>query len=460
MDILRMIDAQHARLKTHLHDGSGLEAVAVGLCGRGGTPERPLFALHEIVEIPHGDCWRSPVSVRWPTRALRALLARAKAEGLAVIKFHSHPKGAHFFSGTDDISDADLFSAVGLKVPGDHLSAIMLPDGEVFARRLASGAVVGEVARVSVVGDDLLFWDASGLDSDRTRDFDLRHRQAFGDRTTRILSQLSIAIVGVSGTGSPIVELLARLGVGRIVLVEFDVVEAKNLNRIWGTRRAHAEAKINKAHAIKTHIDAIGLGTVIEVVEDRIEAAEAIARVSSCDMVFGCMDSVEGRDTLNRLATFYALPYIDMGVRLDADGDGGIASISAGVHYLVPGRSSLRSRGVYNADNLRAEYLYRTDPVFYADQVRRGYIKGVDVDRPAVISINAAVASAAVNELLARLHPFRTRLNANFAVQKILFTHGRTVNRAEGDADASLAAYVGRGNALPPLLLPRLSKAA
>ena len=172
------------------------------------------------------------------------------------------------------------------------------------------------------------------------------------------------------------------------------------------------------------------------------------------------MDSVEGRDVLNRLATFYSMPYIDIGVRLDADGNGGIASISAGLHYLVPGRSSLRTRGVYTEADLRAEHLYRTDPDFYADQLRRGYIKGVNVDRPAVISINTSVASAAVNELLARLHPFRTRPNSEFAIQKILFTHGRLVNRVEGCDDPLLSPCLGKGNTEPPLLLPRLSAAA
>lgn len=459
MDTLRMVGAQHRRLMTHLHDGTGLEAVAVGVCGRGGTADRSLFTIHEIVEVPHRECRRWSDSVSWPTRELRKLLARAAREGLALIKIHSHPAGANAFSHLDDASDADLYSAIGLKVGGEHISAVMLPDGEIFARRLVGGVVSGDVSRVSVVGDELLFW--GGADGrDRTSDFDIRHRQAFGERTTRILSGLSVAVVGVSGTGSPTVEMLARLGVGRIVLVEFDIVEEKNLNRIWGTRRIHAKAKINKARAIKAHIESIGLGTLVEIVEQRVDHPEAIALVSSCDVVFGCVDSVEGRDVLNRIATFYSMPYIDVGVRLDADSDGGIASISAGVHYLIPGGSSLRSRGVYTEADLHAEILRRTDPVHYEDQVRRGYIKGVDVERPAVISINTAAAAAAVNELLARLHPYRTRPNADYAVQKLLITHGRTVMRNGGGIDLALAPLVGRGTCSPLLMLPRIQAAA
>jgi hypothetical protein len=334
----------------------------------------------------------------------------------------------------------------------------MLPDGEVFAR-IVNGAGIGpRIGRVSIVGDDLVFWDAERPTGGR--DFDLRHRQMFGDGTADLLATLSVGVVGVSGTGSPTVEMLMRLGAGRLGLVEPDTVETKNLNRIYGAKRTDARARRNKAVMMRGHIRACDLGTVVEICEARVDTPEAVALLSTCDVVFGCVDSVEGRDILNRIATFYSLPYYDLGVRLDADGVGGVASVSAGVHYLQPGGSSLKSRGVYAEADLYAEYLKRTDPDFYEDQVRRGYIRGVRVERPAVISINTAVAAAAVNELLARLHPFRTVSNGEFAIQKLLFSHGRIARRPEGDPDPELAPHVGRGDCRPLLMSPRLEEAA
>lgn len=459
METIRMTDGQHRRLAAHLHDGTGLEAVAVALCGCGGDATRQVFTLHEIVEIPHEDCERTVTSVTWRTRRLREILARAARDNLALLKVHSHPTGHRDFSSLDDASDADLFSAVGLKVPGTHLSAVMLPDGEVFARTMLGGRIGGRVERVTVIGDEIHLYGPRA-EGGSNRDFDLRHRQAFGDHTADILAGMSIAVIGVSGTGSPVVEMLARLGVGRIVLIEFDVVEEKNLNRIWGSRRAHAEARLNKALMTKRHIEGIGLGTVVEALDASVDHPDAIAAVATCDVAFGCMDTFEGRDVLNRVATFYSMAYIDIGVRLDANGAGGIASMSASVHYLKPGGSSLRSRGVYTDEDLRAEYLRRTDPAFYEDQVRRGYIRGAKVESPAVISINTAASAMAVNELLARLHPYRTRPNAEFAVQKLLFSHGRTITRPEGESDRLLAPYVGRGDCVPMLMLPRIGRAA
>src|SRR3546814_5391060 len=68
------------------------------------------------------------------------------------------------------------------------------------------------------------------------------------------------------------------------------------------------------------------------------------------------------------------------------------------------------------------------------------------------------VASMAVNELLARLHPFRTRPNGDFAIQRISMSHGRIILRPDGEPDANLASHVGRGTTNPPLLLPRLGR--
>jgi hypothetical protein len=73
----------------------------------------------------------------------------------------------------------------------------------------------------------------------------------------------------------------------------------------------------------------------------------------------------------------------------------------------------LKDRKVYNADQIKAAGLRRTDPKAYREQVKAGYIRGIAEDRPAVISINMQMASAAINEFLARLHPYRYDDNAD-----------------------------------------------
>jgi hypothetical protein len=65
-------------------------------------------------------------------------------------------------------------------------------------------------------------------------------------------------------------------------------------------------------------------------------------------------------------------------------------------------------------DQVRAE-TRRTNPDAYDALRREKYIQGVNEDRPAVISVNTFFAALAVNELLARIHPFRNTDNSEFA---------------------------------------------
>ena len=58
-------------------------------------------------------------------------------------------------------------------------------------------------------------------------------------------------------------------------------------------------------------------------------------------MLFGCMDGFDGRQLLNRLATFYSIPYFDVGVRLVADGQGGVSHICGSVNLSSTGRFKL-----------------------------------------------------------------------------------------------------------------------
>src|SRR3546814_12072164 len=119
--------------------------------------------------------------------------------------------------------------------------------------------------RVSVVGDDILIWP--GRPSLTRADFDVRHRQMFGDHTTESLGSLSVGVVGVSGSGSPTVEMLVRLGVRRVVLIEPDHVEAKNPNRLYGATRRPAAAEVNQARELKHHVDRNGPGNPKPIVE-------------------------------------------------------------------------------------------------------------------------------------------------------------------------------------------------
>jgi hypothetical protein len=306
-----------------------------------------------------------------------------------------------------------------------------------------------------VVGDELRVWRNGG--SSYADSFTLRHAQAFGAGTTELLRSFSVAIVGCSGTGSIVAEQLARLGVGRLLLVDPDFVEEKNLNRILNSGKEDAYLKRPKVDVLARAIARAALGQEVVPLHSNLIAPETVKLVATCDVVFGCMDGVEGRHMLNRLATFYTLPYFDVGVRLDADGRGGIEQIAGAVHYIQPGRSSLLSRGVYTMARVEAEEVRRTNPEMYRRQVKEGYLRGVEEDRPAVISVNMFFASLVVNEFLARLHPFRNQPNGDYAYVGGNLSEMQFYPESEAAPCPLLARHVGKGDVSPLLERPALS---
>ena len=450
---LRLTGAQHADLRAHLFPGDGLEAVAFCLCGRRGAEA---LAVQQVVRIPYEACDRNADWITWRTDALIPVLDEAAEQGLAVVKVHSHPGGYDRFSSQDNRADKELFASVHQWTDGDlpHASVVMLPDGRLFGRSVAHDGGFSDLTLITVVGDDLLYFPSV---LGEIPAYAIRHGQAFGEKTTALMGQLSAAVIGCSGTGGPSVEMLARLGFARLVLVDDDKVEEKNLNRIPNTTTA--DIGRFKVDVAADAVNGMGLGTNAEPLRHTLLTPEAVRAVAGCDVVFGCMDGAEGRHTLNRLATFYCLPYFDVGVRLIADGQGGIEQICGSVHYLQPGGSSLLSRGAITRKQLEAEGMRRTDPEEYKRLRKARYIDGVNEDRPAVIAVNMHYASLAVLEFLARVHPYRDDENALFDRFGSSLTQYRFVNDEHPEPCPALARFVGKGDVVPLLGLPSLSEA-
>jgi len=453
-----MTQAQHSALREHLFPGDGKEAVALLLCGRAQGTARHIFTVRRIVAIPHDACDRYPDRITWSTSVVDDLVRETYGRGQAIVKAHSHPVGYRSFSATDDESDRELYAAVTSLLDDGlpHGSLIMLPDGALFGRAVGDdGKFLGPLTSFMAVGDEIAIWTHGG--STEQALFTLRHAQAFGKGTTQRMRELAIAVVGCSGTGSVVVEQLARLGVGRLVLIDPDVVEEKNLNRILNSGKKDAYLQLPKVDVLATAIAYMGLGQEVLPIRANLISAESVRSVAECDVVFGCMDGAEGRHVLNRLATFYTLPYFDVGVRLDADGRGGVERIVGAVHYLQPGRSSLLSRGVYDMDTVDAEAMRRTNPDLYRQHVREGYLRGVAEDRPAVISVNMFFASLAVNDFLARLHPYRNQANGEYAYIGGSLSEVRFYPEPESETCEVLRRHVGRGDIVPLLDRPELS---
>lgn len=247
-----------------------------------------------------------------------------------------------------------------------------------------------------------------------------------------------------------------RQQVGELVLVDPDTIEEKNLNRLVGTGKGDVGKQ--KVMFYKKYVERKRMGVKVMAFPYNLYRSDQARRaLSTCDVLFGCVDSESGRMLLNKLATFYLIPYIDMGVRLDADGKGGVSYVGGQIDYLIPGHSSLLSRTVIKTEGVSAELEKLFTPELYVQHQKEHYIQNVNVDCPAVISVNGYIAYLAVLDLLERIIGYRVERPYGQLVV-LLHEGGIVMSREEGFKDDDyLAKYKGRGDVRPYLNMPSLS---
>jgi ThiF family/Prokaryotic homologs of the JAB domain len=248
------------------HDGLAASLTgAILLCGRHAGTRRHRLVVREIHGIPYEDCSeRTPMRVTWPPDYIVPMLERAATEGLSVVKVHSHPGGYAAFSLADDKGDAELLPMIRSWIEADllHGSAVMLPDGQMFGRVLNQKNGFDPIDCITVAGDDLHFWYADA-GSVELPNFVASHAQAFDDGTIERFRRLSFAVIGASGTGSPTIEQLMRLGAAEIVSVDDDHMEERNVNRILNSTMEDVKQGRAKVDVLADAIERTGLGTRI-----------------------------------------------------------------------------------------------------------------------------------------------------------------------------------------------------
>ena len=422
---------QYEGLRKHLFPGDNLESAALVLCHRSLSEKEIKFVGFDIIPILNIDCnERSAVHVSWDTKKYFSPkhIEDMDKTGVSIFTIHSHPTGFSNFSDTDNENDKKLFSSIyhWFDDRRPHGSVIMLPDGNMFGRIFDENRNPVELSYIKISGSSikLLIPEKKEKHINEKSEYGIKLRQAFGEGTYRLLRRIKVGVVGCSGTGSIVIEMLARNCVGNLVIVDPDKVQGKNLNRILNSKKIDADKKKAKVDIAQDMIRAMGFNTVIESYEENTYNLNAISALKNCDILFGCIDSSLGRYHLDCIASAYSIPYFDVGVQLCANSKGHISQAITAAHYICPGESSLLSRGVYTPEQVSAESMRDSDPERYKKELKEGYILNVTEEHPAVISINMQAACMGVNDFLARIHGYRLDDNNEFDIQRMSLTHG------------------------------------
>jgi hypothetical protein len=246
--------------------------------------------------------------------------------------------------------------------------------------------------------------------SGTTADALARQTAAFGKLFVDNLRSLRVAVVGLGGTGSPTVTLLARSGVGELILIDPDDLEESNLNRVRGAARS--DVGTNKAQLQERYLRSLDLGAAVAAVPSYVDSPSGVDALASSDVIFGCTDDQIGREVLSLTTYAYAQAYIDVGlggqVANKPDGRPYLRYHYGRVSTMLPEAGEcLFCQGVLKEQWIMRDYALRANPDMDEAEARDRYLEGGGEQAPGVGPFTSAVADFGVATLFDLLAPFR-----------------------------------------------------
>lgn len=413
---LRITAGDWSRLHGHLFPGDNDEHAAVLLCGMVASAVSRRLLVREIVLARDG------VSYVPGTRGYRhltgefvtPLVRHARDENLVYLAVHNHGgTGAVSFSGTDLRSHERAYPTL--------LGLTKLPVGALV---VAGRAVAGDIwlpdgsrqplARAVIVGGSPAVLTPEPQHSGAAHARYSRQSLLFGDEGQEILSKSKVGIVGAGGVGMLLVQTLARLGVGRLVVIDPERVDPTNLPRLpeatrldamaWfdqdgrpvavrrlGRRLARHKVRVARRIARQAN-DAVIVENIIGDVADD----ETARLITDCDFIFLAADSMLARDVVNQIAYQFLIPTLQVGSKVVIDSETGtVHDIFSVVRTLGVQGGCLRCNDLIDLRRLGEESV--GDP----DQVRnQRYVDEPEVHAPSVITLNALGVGWAANAFM------------------------------------------------------------
>lgn len=223
-----------------------------------------------------------------------------------------------------------------------------------------------------------------------------RNIRFFGKEGQDKLASSRLAVVGVGGLGTHVLQQAALLGVGRFGLIDSEELDETNLNRYVGAHHDDPIPGTPKVDIGERMVTSINPEIEVNKVFDSLVSESAFNEIIHADYVFGCLDREGARLVLSELCTAYDRPYFD----LASDISSGESLIYGGrVFVSWQGNGCLVCCGVLDVAEAQADLSgpegKRNRDALYG--VKRDLLDQVG---PSVVSINGVVASLAVTEFM------------------------------------------------------------
>lgn len=151
----------------------------------------------------------------------------------------------------------------------------------------------------------------TGFESIDSDIYDRQRRIAGWDQSK--FYNATVMVIGVGATGNELVKNLALTGIGKIIIIDYDLIEKSNLNRcvlfnidddIEGKYKV--DVVKNSVHILNSEIEIIAYKKELNNIDKNL--------YKQSDVICSCLDNIEARLEANNYAYYYGIPFIDSGI--------------------------------------------------------------------------------------------------------------------------------------------------
>jgi len=407
---LTIDEPSYDELMTHLfpgdHDEHGA-VLAAGVCHTSrGTRllVRHVFLARDGVDFVPG---------RWGYRMLTAEFVSGRIrfcrdQGLAYLAVHNHSGTDRVAFSSDDNHSHERGYPALLDISGQPVGAL------VFAHRAVAGDIWTldrmrrPIKETVIVGRNIVRLHPEPLPTPPKADLKYdRQVRWFGEGGQALLARLKVGVIGAGGVGLPLTTMLARMGVGELLVIDPDRVEPTNLPRLdarrsdamtWLRRFAFLEplaARLSTRKVVLARRAAKRANPNIRFtgVAQNVIRPDTATLLRECDFIFLAADSHQAKLVFNAVVHQFLIPGIQMGTRIDSNSaSGAVEDIRTNVRLVLPSSGCLRCGRLISPARLQEESMGSRE------RARNRYVD--EVHAPSVITFNTLAAAQATSDFL------------------------------------------------------------
>ncbi|MCA9360055.1 ThiF family adenylyltransferase [Candidatus Nomurabacteria bacterium] len=360
-------------LKEHLLRRDGQEDLCFALWKPSTGAQRKTGLIYDVVLPDDGDR-QVHGNASFNPEYLDKAMSRALSEGSGIAFLHSH-----LTPGWQDMSEPDVSAELSISPAVKAVTNLPLiglttgTDGSWSARFWIKHNQSYErewCTSVRVVGSGLdITYNDFLLPIPTFKEEFKRTRSAWGDLTQSNIMRLKIGVIGLGSVGSAVAEMLARMGVQDITLIDHDYIERHNLDR--HLQASQADIGKRKVAVVADKLSKVSTSDSFSVkaLPNSVCENEGYLAALDCDLLFSCVDRPWPRHVLNSIAYWHLIPVIDGGIGITKTKEHRLQSADWKAHAVGPEKICLLCMDQYDTDEVTLERQGMLDDPEYIESL-------------------------------------------------------------------------------------------